>query len=113
MSIPYKKKEELIYPKMTEYPDNKPLGKYGKLAVVYLEEVNPTEHELKLMTGNLMTYGHQIDEKAWNLYQKLMKEQLEKNPVSATQDVEKRAQHINKMKMQVEEIVIHEVIHQN
>uniref|UniRef100_UPI0038FD1113 TnpV protein n=1 Tax=Carnobacterium maltaromaticum TaxID=2751 RepID=UPI0038FD1113 len=113
MSIPYKKKDELLYPKMTEYPDNKPLGKYGKLAVAYLEEVNPTEHELKLMTGTLMTYGHQMDDKAWNLYQKLMKEQLEKNPVPATQDVEKRAQHINKMKMQVEEIVIHEVIHQN
>lgn len=95
-----------------DYPMNEtPLGKYGRMAVSYLEQKKPLEYSLMFMSGKLMEFGHKKEKEAWELQGRLMKEYLEKNSVPETQDILERTKHHNSLKLQVEEIVKEQVIY--
>ncbi|WP_375296244.1 TnpV protein [Bacillus cereus] len=110
--VQYQQQENgTLIPKVEDYPNNNQLGKYGMMAVNHLKKKNYQEYFMKHISGQLMTYGHKVEEQAWNLHEKLTAELLEKNPIPNTENVLERTKHRNQIKMQVEELVKNQLIY--
>ncbi|WP_417296851.1 TnpV protein [Enterococcus faecium] len=87
-----------------EYPYNTPLGRFGRIAVAKLEEENPVEFQIKLIEGELMKWGHEIDEKVWNRAGELMEELERANPLTLAQQA--NFEEASKIRMQFREQAI-------
>ncbi|EOW1885534.1 TnpV protein [Enterococcus hirae] len=99
----YENETGQLIPKI-EYPHNTPLGRFGRIAVAKLEEENPVEFQIKLMNGELMEWGHEIDEKVWNRAGELMEELERANPFTPAQ--QKNFEEKAKIRMQFREQAI-------
>ncbi|EOB3407505.1 TPA: TnpV protein [Enterococcus hirae] len=107
----YENETGQLIPKI-KYPDNEPLGRFGKIAVDKLQEENPVEYQIKLMEGELMKWGHEIDKKVWDRATELM-EALEKaNPLTPTQQVnlEEKAKILSQYREQAIELAMSEIL---
>ncbi|EOD7438519.1 TnpV protein [Enterococcus faecium] len=100
-----------LIPKI-EYPHNKPLGRFGKIAVDKLQEENPVEYQIKLMEGELMKWGHEIDKKVWDRATELMGALEEANPLTPAQRVnfEEKAKILTQFREQAIEIAMSEIL---
>lgn len=93
--------------------ENKPLGKYGLMAQEYLKETDKIKYNELYMSGELLPQMHKIDEQARELLHQIMEKLLEENPVKNQNDILEKTQHMNMIKAQAEEIVIHNVIYKD
>lgn len=91
----------------------KHLGKYGRMALMHLQETNPIRLMELQMEGTILEEMHRIHERAMVQVEKIWTELIEKNPAPQTEDILVRTQHLNQLKSQAEEIVINELIYQN
>ncbi|HGF7742750.1 TPA: TnpV protein [Enterococcus faecium] len=100
-----------LIPKI-EYPHKEPLGRFGKIAVDKLQEENPVEYQIKLMEGELMKWGHEIDKKVWDRATKLMGALEEANPLTPAQRVnfEEKAKILTQFREQAIEIAMSEIL---
>ncbi|HGF7866295.1 TPA: TnpV protein [Enterococcus faecium] len=107
----YEKATGQLIPKI-EYPHNEPLGRFGKIAVDKLQEENPVEYQIKLMEGELMKWGHEIDKKVWDRATKLMGALEEANPLTPAQRVnfEEKAKILTQFREQAIEIAMSEIL---
>ena len=94
------------------YVSDKPLGKYGRMRRVYLEQNNPMLLDDLILTETLFTHLWKIDEIAHCRMERLTEELLERNPApdKATRQFA-WIQHMNMLKAQAEEIIVAELIY--
>ena len=113
MSIEYTEKDGMLYPDFKRNESFNPitkLGKYGRMALKYLQQEYPhRELDLKL-NGELMEVMHKVDDEANEMMITLQKQMLEANPLKNPQDVLESTRHRNSIKMTAEEIVLSELI---
>ena len=107
----------ILYPKIKFSKDpkyeGKTLGKYGKMALKYLKETDKIKYNELIMSGELLPQMQKIDEQARELLHEIMDKLLKENPIKDQNDILGRTQHMNMIKAQAEEIVIHNVIYKD
>ena len=111
----YKEVDGLLYPHI-EMPDEtedlKKLGKYGRMAMSYLQENEPARYKTLMRFGKMYEKMAAVEEEANQLYDQLEEQYLKKhkpqNPSSTMEMWKIREQ----AKMQAEEVVLNQVVMQ-
>ena len=89
----------------------KPLGRYGRMRRVFLQENRPMLYSDLILSEKLYPHLEEIDETAKHRVSQLMNQYLQKSPAP---DKEKQqmawVQHMNSLKAQAEEVVMAELI---
>ncbi|WP_086282196.1 MULTISPECIES: TnpV protein [unclassified Enterococcus] len=85
--------------------DDRPLGDYGKMANLYLEENQSFLHVTLMMEGELMNYLHRAEDKAIEEEIHLTKEALKKYPYPSEANPLQREKHLQVLISQVREVV--------
>ncbi|WP_306779729.1 TnpV protein [Agathobacter rectalis] len=109
----YKEVDGILYPQI-EMPDEtedlKKLGKYGRMAMKYLEENEPQRYKSLMRFGKMYEKMSSVEEEANQLYDRLEEQYLAKhkpqNPSSTMEMWKIREQ----AKMQAEEVVLNQVV---
>lgn len=108
----YADEKGLLYPKLeiTDKKYDKPLGRYGRMAVDYMEEHYPSRLTFLKIDCTYMEVFHKANEKVLDRIYELLDEQLKTNPVPKTANILERTRHINNLKSIAEEFAIEEVV---
>ncbi|WP_416244314.1 TnpV protein [Enterococcus faecalis] len=104
-------KEGVLIPELT-YPENKPLGRFGKIAVEKLKQQDRAEYVIKMMNGTLMSYGHETEKKVWNRINELENQYEQQNPLTRKQqqDILTATRIRNQYREQAMEVAMKELI---
>lgn len=94
--------------------DDRPIGKWGRMHRLYLEETNPLLLNHLILTGRLHTYLADINEQAQNRYRLIIRQIAEVEGV--TEELKRRSQwewvkHMNSIANRAEESIRHELIY--
>lgn len=109
MELTYTRKGDYLFPDiaLTPVPD-RPLGKYGKMCRAYLQEHQPTIYSTMVMEETLFPHLQLVDEQA----ELILKQMQERNPApDRNADPMAWVQHMNAVKAQAEEIILHDLIY--
>ncbi|MGI6500633.1 MAG: TnpV protein [Anaerostipes sp.] len=111
MALMYHEVDGLLYPNIQMEEQNlQNLGKYGRMAMKYLQENNPNRYKTLFRFGMLEEKMKEVEEEANQLLDQLMESYLQKhkpeNPSSTMEMWKIREQ----AKMQAEEVVLHQVV---
>ena len=103
------------YIPIIELPENndRPIGKWGRMHRVYLEETNPLLLNHLILTGKLRTYLANLNEQAQNRYRLIIKQMTDAEGVD--EDLKRRSQWewikaLNGIVSRAEEIIRSEMI---
>jgi len=88
-------------------------GKWGMIRRTYLKEHCLVEYNLLAIKGVLIAHLNEIDEKAWELWERIM-EQLQKKPPIPTppQGTMEWVQHQNRLRAIADEQVLNDLIYE-
>lgn len=94
--------------------DNRPIGKWGRMHRVYLEETNPLLLNHLILTGRLHTYLADLNEQAQERYRHIVRQMMEAEGV--TEDLKRRSQWewvkaMNSIASRTKEIIKNELIY--
>ena len=94
--------------------DDRPIGKWGRMHRVYLEETNPLLLNHLILMGKLHSYLADLNEQARDRYQLIVKQMAATEGV--TEDLKRRSQWewiraMNSIVSQAEEIIRNELIY--
>jgi hypothetical protein len=95
-------------------PENKFIGKYGRLHLKYIKENRNGFYTSLLITGRLNDYLYKIDTKAKIRLETLINELAEKQGITEKLKAENQLEWVGRMnsiKMQAEEIILKELIY--
>ena len=114
MTLTYTEVNGLLYPNI-QMPEEQTaklqkLGKYGRMAMKYLEEMEPQRYKTLLRFGKLADKMQEVEAEANDLLEKLMNQYLAKhkpNDPSSTMEMWKIREQA---KMQAEEVVLSQVV---
>lgn len=111
MELTYTRKGDYLFPDiaLTPVPD-RPLGKYGKMRRAYLQEHQPSIYSTMVMEETLFPHLYQVEEQA----QLILKQMQDCTPASAPDrnaDPMAWVRHMNAVKVQAEEIILHDLIY--
>ena len=108
----YREENGLIVPDV-ELPEQKPLGKYGKMHLDYLKQHRRGRYYALLGEGRLNAYLSEIDEQAHEMISSLIVEFAKTQGIDEhlkETDQLRWVQMMNNVKTQVEEIVLKQII---
>ncbi|MBE3569053.1 MAG: TnpV protein [Bacillales bacterium] len=114
LDITYKKtKEGYLIPNIQscdpEY--DRPIGRYGKLALMHLQETNPVRFSQLFIEGTLEKKMYERNKEIIEKMMLLEEQLLQQNPMPETEDILGRTRHLNQIRLQAEEIVLNEMIY--
>ena len=97
---------------LTQTDDTEPLGKYGRMRLVYLKNQHPVLYHQMLLNGTLWPLLQDVQKTACACLERTMNTLLDKYPAPDKE----RAQllwmaHMNRLKAQAEEVVVREVVY--
>ena len=96
-----------------ELPEQKPIGKYGKMHLDYLKQHRRGRYSALLGEGRLNAYLSEIDEQAYEMLTSLTVELAKRQGIDEhlkATDQMRWVQMMNNVKTQVEEIVLKQII---
>lgn len=94
--------------------ENQPIGMWGRKYLRYIKEHRPVLHTTLLLSGKLNSRLAEIDNRATEMYDLLMKQLAEKEGITEqlkAADQMAWVQHMNTIRNQAEEIVNAEIIY--
>ena len=100
--------------KLSEEPENKPLGKYGMLRKTYLREHRPILWNQMILSETLFPHLREIDETARQRLEQMMPELMKSAGVTENlkaSDPMRWVGLMNSCKAQVEEIILNELVY--
>lgn len=108
MELTYTRKGDYLFPDIALMPvPDRPLGKYGKMRRAYLQEHQPSLYSTMVMEETLFPHLYQVDEQA----ELILKQMHERNPApDRNVDPLEWVRHMNAVKVQAEEIILHNLI---
>lgn len=109
LNLSYHEQDGVLLPNIciSDQPeDEQPLGRYGRMALVYLRENHPERYAVLKMDGNLMKTMHRVQRDALERMEHLTQQMLLDDPVPETEDLLERARHWNDLKSMAEKIVL-------
>jgi len=108
--------DQLLYPKIQvsndPEADEKPLGKYGMMALNYLKQNHLYRFNQLQIEGELIPLMHQVNEEAYQKLEMLQEQMLKVNPIPNPEDTYQTYQHRDMIRTQAEEIVLREIVYQ-
>lgn len=113
IELSYTEKDGILYPNLQVSNDSRadqPLGRYGRMALEYLRENHPDRFTILKMDGSLMEIMHRVQEEATERIEALIQQMLKGDPLPETADTLERTRHYNSLKLQAEEIVLHDLV---
>ena len=97
-----------------DYKKDYQIGKYGHLRLQYLKEHKKAEYSIMLLDGTLRKHIIDTDIQAKEMFEILMKQMLDKNPIDESlkdTDPLKWSGLMNSYKHSIEEIIYSELIY--
>lgn len=113
IELSYTEKDGILYPNLQVSNDSRadqPLGRYGRMALEYLRENHPDRFTILKMDGSLMEIMHRVQEEATERIEALIQQMLKGDPLPEAVDTLERTRHYNSLKLQAEEIVLHDLV---
>lgn len=99
-------------PNLTLHQPSKPLGKYGRMRRAYLMEHRPVLYHTMLLNGSLYPHLLELEQTAQSRMQQLINSLLKQNPAPDKESQQIAwVQHMNRLKAQVEEVILTELIY--
>ena len=99
-------------PNLTLHQPPKPLGRYGRMRRAYLMEHRPVLYHTMLLNGSLYPHLLEVEQTTQSRMQQLMNSLLKQNPAPDKESQQIAwVQHMNRLKAQVEEVILTELIH--
>lgn len=99
-------------PNLTLHQPSKPLGKYGRMRRAYLMEHRPVLYHTMLLNGSLHPHLLEVEQTAQSRMQQTMQQLLKQNPAPDKESQQIAwVQHMNRLKAQVEEVILTELIY--
>ena len=86
--------------------DDRPLGRYGRMALSYLRDNYPNRYTALKMDGSLMEIMHRIQREATEQIERLTQQMLMDAPMPVTDDILERTRHLNDLKNMAEETIL-------
>ncbi|WP_084757127.1 MULTISPECIES: TnpV protein [unclassified Clostridium] len=115
LNLSYKEIDGIFYPEIqisrNKEVDQKPLGKYGQMALNYLKNNHQSRYSLLLAQGELMEKMHQVNEEAYQRLEVLMEQMLKTDPIMNPENTMESFKHRKRIKETAEEIVLHEIVY--
>lgn len=113
LNLSYHKQDGMLLPNIqisncTE--DDRPLGRYGRMALSYLRDNYPNRYTALKMDGSLMEIMHRIQREATEQIERLTQQMLRDAPMPVTDDILERARHLNDLKSMAEETILQSVV---
>ncbi|HEX9059199.1 MAG TPA: TnpV protein [Clostridia bacterium] len=90
---------------------DQPLGKYGRMAMEYLQAENPQRFMILKMDGTLMEVMHKVQEEAVEKIENILQQMLMEDQMPKTEDIMEKTRHMNSLRVAAEEIVLNELIY--
>ena len=113
VQLDYTEKDGILYPNLqisNNEEADQPLGRYGRMAMEYLQENHPDRVTALKMDGSLMEVMHRVQSEATEKIESLIQEMLKTDPLPNSEDTMERTRHYNSLKLSAEEIVIREIV---
>ena len=111
----YELRGEYYIPCLTlDEEDAQPIGMWGKKHLLYIKEHRPVLHTTLLLSGKLNSHLAEIDNRATEMFDRLMKQLAEKEGITEqlkVQDQMAWVQRMNNIRNRAEEIVLTELIY--
>lgn len=109
INLSYHEKDGMLIPNIqisNHAEDDRPLGRYGRMALTYLRDNHPDRYMILKMDGILMEMMHQVQQEATERIERLTHQMLIGNPMPVTDDILERTRHLNDLKLMAEESVL-------
>lgn len=109
LNLSYHEQDGILMPniQISDYAeDDRPLGRYGRMALTYLRDNHPDRYMILKMDGMLMETMHQVQQEATERIKRLTHQMLIDNPMPVTDDILERTRHLNDLKLMAEESVL-------
>lgn len=113
VKLDYTERDGLLYPNIqvsNDPEDNQPLGRFGRMALAYLQAEQPQRFTTLKMDGTLMEKMHEVQRQAVEQIEKMTQQLLAENSMLDTEDTLERTRHRNSLRRQAEEIVLRELV---
>ena len=113
LNLSYHEQDGMLIPNIqisNHAEDDRPLGRYGRMALTYLRDNHPDRYMILKMDGILMEMMHQVQQEATERIECLTHQMLIDNPMPMTDDILERTRHLNDLKLMAEEIVLQTVV---
>ena len=115
LSLNYTEKDGILIPDIQisndRTADEKPLGKYGQMAMNYLRDNHPSRYSLLLSEGELLPMMHRVNEEAYDRLDTMMEQMLKTNQIPNQSNTMESYRHREMLKTTAEEIILHELIY--
>ena len=86
--------------------DDRPLGRYGRMALSYLRDNYPVRYTALKIDGSLMETMHRIQREATEQIERLTQQMLMDTLMPVTDDILERTRHLNDLKSMAEETIL-------
>lgn len=113
MNIPHIRSGDYFIPDLKLKEETRPIGKWGRMHRVYLEEHLPIQFNSLALSGNLWTYLADLNEQAQERLDRIMQQMKEAEGVTEAMkatDPMAWVQRMNSIAVRAEEIVREELI---
>ena len=107
INLNYKEQEGMLLPDLqisNSSEADRPLGRYGRMALEYLKDNQPERYTILKMDGSLMEVMHRVQIEA------LIQQMLQQEPMPQTEDILERTRHLNNLKLMAEETVLQTIV---
>ena len=107
INLNYKEQEGMLLPDLqisNSSEADKPLGRYGRMALEYLKDNQPERYTILKMDGSLMEIMHRVQDEATEKIESLTQQMLQ------TEDILERTRHLNDLKLMAEETVLQTIV---
>lgn len=109
LNLSYHEQDGMLMPNIqisNHAEDDRPLGRYGRMALTYLRDNHPDRYMILKIDGMLMETMHQVQQEAVERIERLTHQMLIDDPMPVTDDVWERTRHLNDLKLMAEESVL-------
>ena len=113
INLHYKEQDGMLLPDLQISKSNeadKPLGRYGRMALEYLKDNQPERYTILKMDGSLMEVMHRVQNEATEKIEALTQQMLQQEPMPQTEDILERTRHLNNLKLMAEETVLQTIV---
>lgn len=109
INMNYKEQDGILLPNLqisNSSEADRPLGRYGRMALEYLMDNQPERYMILKMDGSLMEIMHRVQDEATEKIEALTRQMLQQEPMPQTEDILERTRHLNDLKLIAEETVL-------
>lgn len=109
LNLSYREQDGMLLPNIQIsncMEDDRPLGRYGRMALSCLRENHPERYMVLKMDGTLMGTMHRVQRETAEQIERLTQQMLMDAPMPVTDDILERTRHLNDLKSMAEETIL-------